>query len=51
MPGDLVRRPQLDTCTAVITLTHDPKMDDLALLEALDSGAFYIGTIGSRRNT
>ncbi|MBB4596471.1 XdhC family protein [Xanthomonas arboricola] len=51
MPDDLVRRLQPDARTAVITLTHDPKMDDLALLEALDSGAFYIGAIGSRRNT
>jgi xanthine dehydrogenase accessory factor len=34
----------------VIALTHDPKLDDLALLEALESEAFYIGAIGSRRN-
>ncbi len=51
MPDDLVRRLQPDSRTAVVTLTHDPKMDDLALLEALDSTAFYIGAIGSRRNT
>lgn len=51
MPDDLVRRLQPDSRTAVIPLTHDPKMDDLALLEALDSGASYIGAIGSRRNT
>ncbi|WP_066267653.1 XdhC family protein [Hydrogenophaga palleronii] len=51
MPDDLVRRLQPDSRTAVVTLTHDPKMDDLALLEALDSSAFYIGAIGSRRNT
>ena len=37
--------------TAVVTLTHDPKIDDLALIEALDSSAFYVGAIGSRRNT
>src|SRR5690606_21904123 len=30
--------------------THDPKLDDLALLEALDTDAFYVGAIGSRRN-
>lgn len=35
---------------AVVALTHDPKLDDLALLEALASDAFYIGGIGSRRN-
>lgn len=51
MPDDVVRRLQPDARTAVIALTHDPKMDDLALLEALDSGAFYVGAIGSRRNT
>jgi xanthine dehydrogenase accessory factor len=34
----------------VIALTHDPKLDDLALLEALETDAFYIGAIGSRRN-
>jgi xanthine dehydrogenase accessory factor len=33
-----------------VALTHDPKLDDLALLEALDTDAFYIGAIGSRRN-
>ncbi|CAN7742537.1 XdhC family protein [Variovorax sp. LjRoot178] len=51
MPDELVRRLQPDARTAVVTLTHDPKIDDLALLEALDSSAFYVGAIGSRRNT
>lgn len=51
MPDDLVRRLQPDRRTAVITLTHDPKLDDLALLEALTSEAFYVGAIGSRKNT
>jgi xanthine dehydrogenase accessory factor len=36
---------------AVVALTHDPKLDDMALLEALESGAFYVGAIGSRRNS
>jgi len=35
--------------TAVVTLAHDPKQDDLALMEALASRAFYIGALGSRR--
>ena len=50
MPDDVVRefRPDLRTC--VITLTHDPKLDDLALLEALETPAFYVGAIGSRLN-
>ena len=33
-----------------MALTHDPKLDDLALLEALGTEAFYVGAIGSRRN-
>jgi xanthine dehydrogenase accessory factor len=39
-----------DGHTAVVTLTHDPKLDDMALLEALKSPAFYVGAIGSRKN-
>jgi xanthine dehydrogenase accessory factor len=39
-----------DGHTAIIALTHDPKMDDLALMEAVNSTAFYIGAIGSRAN-
>ncbi len=38
-----------DTRTAVVTLTHDPKLDDPALDRALRSEAFYIGALGSRR--
>ncbi len=50
MPDDTVIAMQPDARTAVIALTHDPKLDDLALLEALGSRAFYVGAIGSRRN-
>ena len=50
MPDDVVRAFGMDRRTAVVALTHDPKLDDLALLEALSSDAFYIGAIGSRRN-
>ena len=39
-----------DGHTAVVTLTHDPKLDDMALLEALKSPAFYVGAIGSTKN-
>ncbi len=39
----------LDRRTAVITLTHDPKLDDPALITALHSDAFYIGALGSTR--
>jgi xanthine dehydrogenase accessory factor len=41
---------QLDSRSAVVALTHDPKLDDLALMEALKSDAFYVGAIGSRSN-
>ena len=51
MPDDLILRLQPDARTAVIALTHDPKLDDLALIDALQSQAFYVGAIGSRRNS
>jgi xanthine dehydrogenase accessory factor len=38
-----------DTATAIVTLTHDPKLDDPALVSALRSPAFYIGALGSRK--
>jgi xanthine dehydrogenase accessory factor len=50
MPDDVVRELRCDGHTAVIALTHDPKLDDLALMEALQSESFYIGAIGSRLN-
>ncbi|RZL01076.1 MAG: XdhC family protein [Rubrivivax sp.] len=51
MPDDLVLRLRPDARTAVVALTHDPKLDDLALIDALQSEAFYVGAIGSRRNS
>jgi xanthine dehydrogenase accessory factor len=50
MPDDVVREFKVDRRSCVIALTHDPKLDDLALLEALETEAFYVGAIGSRRN-
>ncbi|WP_439588347.1 XdhC family protein [Hydrogenophaga sp.] len=50
MPDDVVRDFRVDRRSCVIALTHDPKLDDLALLEALETDAFYVGAIGSRRN-
>jgi xanthine dehydrogenase accessory factor len=50
MPDDLVIESRLDARSAVVALTHDPKLDDLALMEALKSDAFYVGAIGSRLN-
>lgn len=50
MPDDVVLELNLDPHSAVVALTHDPKLDDMALLEALKSPAFYVGAIGSRVN-
>ena len=50
MPDDTVVEMQMDSRTAVVALTHDPKLDDLALMEALSSPAFYIGALGSKLN-
>jgi xanthine dehydrogenase accessory factor len=41
---------RIDERCAVIALTHDPKLDDMALMEALKSPAFYVGALGSRAN-
>ncbi len=50
MPDDVVTAFKPDRRSCVIALTHDPKLDDLALLEAINTDAFYVGAIGSRRN-
>lgn len=50
MPDDLIIRSNLDARAAVIALAHDPKLDDLALMEALRTPAFYVAAIGSRKN-
>ena len=50
MPDDTVIAMNLDERCAVVALTHDPKLDDLALMEALKSPAFYVGALGSRAN-
>jgi xanthine dehydrogenase accessory factor len=50
MPDDTVRAMRLDERCAVVALTHDPKLDDMALMEALKSPAFYVGALGSRAN-
>lgn len=51
MPDDVLLEIGVDSHTAVVALTHDPKLDDMALMEALKSPAFYIGALGSRKNT
>jgi xanthine dehydrogenase accessory factor len=50
MPDDVVQQIKPDVHTAIVALTHDPKLDDMALLEALTSSAFYVGALGSRAN-
>ncbi|KLU24882.1 lipoprotein [Caballeronia mineralivorans PML1(12)] len=50
MPDDTVLDMKLDERCAVIALTHDAKLDDLALMEAIRTPAFYVGALGSRRN-
>lgn len=50
MPDDMVSALGLDARSAVVALTHDPKLDDMVLLEALSSPAFYVGALGSRAN-
>lgn len=48
-PDDALAEMRPDTRTAIVTLTHDPKLDDPALECALESEAFYIGALGSRK--
>jgi xanthine dehydrogenase accessory factor len=49
-PDDVVLSMNADAHTAVVAVTHDPKLDDAALLEALKSPAFYVGALGSKKN-
>ena len=51
MPDDAVREVASDRNSLVITLTHDPRIDDMALMEALESEAWYIGALGSARTS
>lgn len=51
MPDDVVLAFKPDRRTVIVTLSHDPKVDDMALMEALKTDAFYIGAIGSMAST
>jgi len=51
MPDEAVVRYACHPRSVVLALTHDPKLDDMALLDALNSPAFYVGAIGSRVNS
>jgi xanthine dehydrogenase accessory factor len=48
-PDDALEALDIDTRTAIVTLTHDPKLDDPALMVALARDPFYIGALGSRK--
>lgn len=48
-PDEALERLKPDRASAIVALTHDPKIDDPALVAALRSEAFYIGALGSRR--
>ena len=51
MPDDAVRRYASDSHSAVVALTHDPRIDDMGLMEALTTDAFYVGAMGSERTS
>ena len=51
MPDDAVREFATDPDCIVLTLTHDPRIDDMALMEALRHDLFYTGALGSIRTT
>jgi xanthine dehydrogenase accessory factor len=51
MPDDAVLAFRPDGHSVILTVSHDPKLDDMALLEALKSGAFYVGAVGSSRTS
>ncbi len=51
MPDDAVREHASDPDSVVITLTHDPRIDDMALMEALETRAAYVGALGSEKTT
>lgn len=50
-PATYIAQGGCHAATAIVALTHDPRMDDLTLLEAVRTPAFYIGAMGSRRTS
>lgn len=48
-PDEVLSRHPLDSYTALVAVTHDPKIDDMPLLAALEAGCFYVGALGSRK--
>jgi xanthine dehydrogenase accessory factor len=48
-PEDVLKEEPLDAYTALVAVTHDPKIDDFPIAEALRTGCFYVGALGSRK--
>lgn len=51
MPDDLIREHARDKHTAIVAVAHDPRVDDMALMEALTTDCFYIGAMGSTKSS
>ncbi len=51
LPDDLVRERFSNSYSGVVALAHDPRVDDMALMEALKTDAFYVGAMGSERTS
>ena len=51
MPDDAIRERASDSLTAIVALTHDPRIDDMGMMEALKTDAFYVGAMGSKRTS
>ncbi|MDX1693239.1 MAG: XdhC family protein [Ketobacteraceae bacterium] len=51
LPDDLIREKACDPHTAIVAVAHDPRIDDMALMEALTRECFYVGAMGSKRST
>jgi xanthine dehydrogenase accessory factor len=51
MPDDVVQALRPDARTVIVTVSHDPKLDDMALMEALKSPAAWVGAVGSERTS
>lgn len=51
MPDDAIRAHASDAQSAIVALTHDPRIDDMGLMQALETDAFYIGAMGSTRTS
>jgi xanthine dehydrogenase accessory factor len=51
MPDDAILKHANDIDSAIVAVTHDPRMDDMGLMVAFDTKAFYIGAMGSRASS